>query len=97
MVVCDRGDKSIKVLSPDGTDLLQSFSASDCDESPWIAVCHQDMFFMSYPSAHCVEVFNKEGEFLYDIGRDISSSIAVSTSGRLFITDTCKTCVLIQQ
>ena len=70
MVVCDRGDRSIKVLSPEGTELIQSFSAPDCDESPWIAVYHQDVFFVSYPSAHCVKVFNKEGETLYDIGKN---------------------------
>ena len=70
MVVSDRGDKSIKVLSPDGTELVQSFSASDCDESPWVGVCHQDMFFVSYPSAHVVKAFSKEGEFLYDIGSE---------------------------
>ena len=70
MVVSDRGDKSIKVLSPDGTELVQSFIASDCDESPWIAVCHQNMFFVSYPLARVVRVFSKEGEFLYDIGSE---------------------------
>ena len=73
MVVSDRGDKSIKVLSPDGTELVQSFIASDCDESPWIAVCHQNMFFVSYPLARIVKVFSKEGEFLYDIGNEKSS------------------------
>ena len=70
MVVSDRGDKSVKVLSPDGIELVQSFSASDCDESPWVGVCHQDMFFVSYPSAQVVKVFSKEGEFLYDIGSE---------------------------
>ena len=49
MVVCDSGDKSVKVLSPDGTELSQSFSAPDCDDSPWEAVCHHDKFFVSYP------------------------------------------------
>ena len=72
MVVSDRGDMSIKVLSPDGTELVQSFSASDCDESPWVGVCHQEMFFVSYPSAHVVKVFSKEGEFFYDIGSEKS-------------------------
>ena len=72
MVVSDRGDKSIKVLSPDGTELVQSFSASDCHESPWVGVCHQDMFFVSYPLARVVKVFSKEGEFLYDIGSERS-------------------------
>lgn len=72
MVVSDLGDKSIKVFSPGGTELVQSFSAPDCDEYPWIGVCHQDMFFVSYPSAHVVKVFSKEGEFLYDIGSEES-------------------------
>ena len=73
MVVSDRGDKSIKVLSPDGTELVQSFSASDCLMSHLgVGVCHQDMFFVSYPSAHVVKVFSKEGEFLYDIGSEKS-------------------------
>ena len=70
MIVCDWGDKSVKVLSPDGTELLQSFSAPDCDASPSFAVCHQDMFFVSYRLLHCVKVFSKEGVFLYDIGSE---------------------------
>ena len=74
MVVSDQGDKSVKVLSPDGTELVQSFRASDCHESPWIALCHQNMFFVSYPSAHVVKVFSKEGEFLYDIGIERSGN-----------------------
>lgn len=71
MVVSDRADKSIKVLSPDGKELVQSFSAN-CGESPWVGVCHQNLFFVSYPSAHVVKVFSKEGEFLYDIGSEKS-------------------------
>lgn len=67
LIVCDCGDKKVKVLSPDGTELLQSFSAPHCNESPSFAVCHQDTFFVSYHEAHCVKAFNKEGVFLYDI------------------------------
>ena len=70
MIVCDNGDKAIKVLSPNGTKLLQSFSAADCNESPWFAVFHQDMFFVSYDGVHCVKVFSKAGVFLYDIGSE---------------------------
>lgn len=71
MIVCDNGDKAVKVLSPDGTQLLWSFSTPDCGESPWFAVFHQDMFFVSYEGeVHCVKVFSKEGTFLYDIGRE---------------------------
>ena len=70
MIVYDWGDKSVKVLSPDGTELLQPFSAPDCDYFPLFAVYHQDMFFVSYAWAHCVKVFSKEGVFLYDIGSE---------------------------
>ena len=70
IIVCEWVDKSVKVLSPDGTQLLQSFSAPDCDVRPWFAVYHQDMFFVSYGRAHCVKVFSKEGVFLYDIGSE---------------------------
>ena len=69
VIVCDSGDLKIKVLSPDGAELLQSFSAPDCNESPGCVVYHHDMFFVSYYWAHCVKVFNEEGVFLYNIGR----------------------------
>ena len=72
IIVCDWDDKSVKVLSPDGTELLQSFRAPGCDASPSFAVYHQDMFFVSYGWAHCVKVFSKEGMFLYDIGSERS-------------------------
>ena len=68
MLVCDWNDKTVKVLSPDGTELLQSFRAPGCNESPWLALRHRDMFYVAYGWAHCVKVFNAEGEFLYDIG-----------------------------
>ena len=68
LIVRDLGDRSVKVLSPDGTELLQSFSDPECDGSPWFAVHHQDMFFVSYGRAHSVKVFSKEGVFLYNIG-----------------------------
>ena len=70
MIVCDVGNYSVKVLSPDGTELLQSFSSPDCDEFPWSAVYRQDMFFVSYGMADYVKVFSKEGVFLYDIGSE---------------------------
>ena len=70
MLVCDSGDKTVKVLSPKGTELLKSISAPDCDEPPWFALRHQDRIFVSYPNAHCVKVFSNEGEFLYDIGTE---------------------------
>ena len=74
IIVCDCGDDSVKILSPDGTELLQSFSAPYCVVPPWFAVYHQDMFFVSYYQAHCVKVFSKEGVFQHDIGREGSGN-----------------------
>ena len=70
MLVCDMGDNTVKVLSNDGTELVQSFSAPGCHEYPWLALRHQDTFYVSYGLAHCVKVFNNEGEFQYDIGTE---------------------------
>lgn len=68
MIVIDLYDKAVTVLSPDGTEVLLSFTAPDCNVSPCSAVYHQNMFFVSYQRAHCIKVFNEEGVFLYDIG-----------------------------
>ena len=95
LIVCDWGEETIKVLSPDGAELFQSFSAPDCHWFPWFAVCHQEKFFASQFSAHCVKVFNKEGVFLYDIGSEGSgdgqfsrpAGLAVDTFGRLIVCD----------
>lgn len=95
MVVCDIGDKSIKVLSPDGKDLLRIFSAPDSDDSPWEAVCHQDKFFVSYPTARCVKAFDMNGCFLHDIGDENSSEgqlqkprgLAIDTFNNLVVCD----------
>jgi len=70
IITRDLGDKKIKVLSPDGKDLLLSFSAPGCDSNPWCAVYHQDKFFVSYGDAHCVKVFDNAGVYLYDIGNE---------------------------
>ena len=70
MLVCDYGDNKVKVLSTDGTELLKSFSAPDCDKPPRCALRHQDRIFISYGYAHCVKVFNDEGIFLYNIGTE---------------------------
>ena len=101
MLVCDRGDSTVKVLSPDGTKLLQSFRAPDCHASPCVALRHQDMFYVSYGSAHCVKVFNNEGEFLYDIGSERSSGLlcpvglAVDKFNNLIICDSANGTVLV--
>ena len=62
MQLCDCDKKTVKVLSPDGTVILQSFIASNCDKSPSSALGHKDMFFVSM--ANYVKVFNNEWETL---------------------------------
>ena len=67
IIMSDFTGNKIKVLSPDGNDLLQSFSARDCDNSPSCAIYRQDKFFVSYYLANCVKVFDKTGVYLHDI------------------------------
>ena len=68
VIVSDVGDKKIKVLSPDGRNMLQSFSPPECNETAEFVSYHNCKFFASYLRLHCVKVFNDEGLFLYDIG-----------------------------
>ena len=70
IVACDWENNEVRVISSDGTQLLQSFGAPDCDEYPWGAIYHQDKFFVSYNAAHHIKVFSKEGIFLYNIGSE---------------------------
>ena len=67
MVVCDSGDNTLKVLSPDGKQLLLTISDPD-HATPSFAVSHQDIFVVSYYWRHSVKVFSKNGEFLHSIG-----------------------------
>ena len=48
MIVCDWADNSVKVLSPDGTELVQSFKGPHSFHSPTSAVYHEDKFFVLY-------------------------------------------------
>ena len=67
MVVCDKGDRAVKVLSSDGSQLLLTISDPD-GRLPRCAMCHQNRFFVSYIDANNVYVFNDEGVFRYSIG-----------------------------
>ncbi|XP_022800961.1 E3 ubiquitin-protein ligase TRIM71-like [Stylophora pistillata] len=68
MIVCDWGDNSVKVLSPDSTKLVHSFKGTNSFGHPCSAVYHGDKFFV-YFSTNCVRVFNNKGLHLYDIGK----------------------------
>ena len=67
MVVCDGGDKTVKVLSPDGTQLLLTIRDPN-RVPPVFAISHQDILVVSYFSTNNVKVFSKDGLFLYNIG-----------------------------
>ena len=94
MLVCDCGDNTVKVLSPCGGELLQSFSVPNLDASPWLALVHKDRFYVTYDLAQCVKVFNNEREFLYDIGTEGPGKLlrpcglAVDKFNNLIVCDT---------
>ena len=95
IITCDRDDKTINVLSPDGKTLFRSFRAPGCDAKPWCAVYQQDKLFVSYPKANRVMVFNNAGEYLYYIGREGSgdeqlrfpTGLAIDKFNRLIVCD----------
>ena len=95
IITCDWDDKAIKVLSPDGKNLLQSFRAPGCDAEPFCVVYQQDKIFVSYTVANRVMVFNNAGEYLYDIGSKGSgdgqfsgpTGLAIDKFNRLIVCD----------
>ena len=70
MIVCDWGDKSVKVLTPDGTGLVQSFKEPRSFRKPVLAVYHENKFFVSFVSFNYINVFSNEGLYLYDISTE---------------------------
>ena len=86
IIVCDWGDDSVKVLSPDSKKLLQSFSDPHLQYLPRFSLYHQDMFVVSHgrPDA-CVKTFNKDVVFLYDIGGEGSAEGRLTRPGGLAI------------
>ena len=96
IIVCDSGDISVKVLSPDGTELLQSFRVPNYDAFPWLAVHHQGKYFVSYRMAHCVKVFNEEGMPLYDVGHfDGPAGLAIDKFNQLIVCDAINSSIQI--
>ena len=96
LIICDLKGKKVKVLTPDGKHVLQSFSAPGCDVGPVYAVRHQDKFFVSYPNANRVMAFNNRGEYVHDIGSEGSgdgqlmfpSGLVVDKFDHLIVCDT---------
>ena len=52
LFVCDWSDDAIKGLFPDGSKLMQTIKAPNCDDFPWFVVHYQSMYFVFYHSAH---------------------------------------------
>ena len=90
VIVCDKGDKKVKVISPDGKELLLAFSAPDS-----FPCYYRGMFYVSYMRAHCVKVFDKEGVFISNIGRKgcgegqlrYPEGLCVDSFGNLIVCD----------
>ena len=70
IVVCDGGDDAVKVLTPDGTQLLHTIIDPD-HACPWYAIYHQadqNVFVVSYYNPNNVKVFSDDGVFLHSVG-----------------------------
>ena len=93
MIVCDSGDKSVKVLSPDGTGLVQSLKGPHRLDYPTSAVYHENKFFVLNNLHNYVTVFNNEGLYLYDIGKEESvvgslrKSLTIDAFNNLIVCD----------
>ena len=68
ILTSDRAHNTIKVISPDGKNLLQSFKVPVCGEEAACVIYHHEKFFASFSRACRVMVFNNAGEYLHDIG-----------------------------
>ncbi|XP_022780068.1 E3 ubiquitin-protein ligase TRIM71-like [Stylophora pistillata] len=60
------------VISPDGTELLKRFRASEHHDSIKCTIYHEEKFFVSDREAHRVGVFDEYGKLLYNIGSEES-------------------------
>ena len=92
MIVCDSGDNSVKILSPDGTGLVQSFKGPHASHYPASAVYHENKFFVLYHPCYYVKVFNNEGLYLYDIAMkhafgSLRNSLTIDAFNNLVVCD----------
>ena len=90
LVVCDLGDNTVKVLSPDGSQKILTISDPDRG-TPFCSLRHQNMFFVSFddysnPYLKRVKVFREDGVFLYEINLGNSSGhIAIDRFNNLVV------------
>ena len=89
LIVCDSGDIKVKILSPDGDKLENSFRVPHFDAFPWFAVHCERKYFVSYRMAPCVKVFSEDGVPLYDIESDAyaPAGLAIDKFNNLIVCD----------
>ena len=95
LIITDEASNEVKVLSPDGNDQLMSMTAPNCDNSPQCVAYHQNKFYVSYPQAHCIKVFDRKGVYIHDIGCEGSSDglleypvgLVIDKSNQLIVCD----------
>ena len=102
IITIDCLDYKIKVLSPYGNDVLQSFSAPYCFEPPNWAICHQDNFFLFLITLIIVLRYLTKQECIYmtlaERGPMMASlivlvdSLLTSTTIRLCVMEVTKGC-----
>ena len=87
LMVCDWSDDTVKVLSPDGSQLLLTISDPD-RKTPLCPLHHQNMFFVSFANIffNCVKAFSEDGVFLYQIYEgNCSGHIAIDRFNNLVV------------
>ena len=93
ITVCDQVSNEVMVISSDGTGLVTRIAASEHDQSIMYAIYHEETycFFVSDSKTDCVNAFDANGNFLYDIGRGRLSypvGLAIEKFNNLIVCDT---------
>ena len=93
ITVCDQESNEVIVISSDGTGLVTRIAASEHDQSMMYAIWHEETacFFVSDSKTDCVNAFDANGNFLYDIGRGRLScpvGLAIDKFNNLIVCDT---------
>ena len=90
LMVCDWGDNTVKVLSPDGSQLLLTIIDPNSG-TPFCPLYHQNKFFVSFADSSYslfkrVKVFSEDGVFLYNIFvGECSGHIAIDRFNNLVV------------
>ena len=93
ITVCDRESNEVIAISHDGTGLVTRIAASEHNGSEVCAIYHKDTdrYFVSDSKADLVKVFDKNGNFLYEIGRGKLLNpfgLAIDKFNNLIVCDT---------